>query len=112
MLIYNQLNEELNRTKNELYETKKGLDEAGDDINEKIKYTDKLKEIQEKLDYQNAKETKLENELNEKNEIIEDLKSKITTIMNDNNDIYKEYYKINKDFNEEIQKLKENVGKK
>ena len=49
LLKYIQLNEELNKTKNELYETKKGLDKAGDDINEKIKYTDKLKEIQESL---------------------------------------------------------------
>ena len=57
LLKYNQLNEELNKPKNELYETKKGLDEAGDDINENIKYTDKLKEIKKKLDYQNAKET-------------------------------------------------------
>ena len=72
MLKYNQLNEELNKTKNELYETKKGLDKAGNDINEKRKYIDKLKEIQEKLDYQNAKETKLENELNEKNKVIKD----------------------------------------
>ena len=31
--------------------------------------------------------------------------------MNDNNDIYKKYYKINKDLNEEIQKLKENMSK-
>ena len=111
LLKYNQLNEELNKTKNELYETKKGLDEAADDINEKIKYTDKLKEIQEKLDYQNAKETKLKYELNEKNEIIEDLKSKNTKIINDNNDIYKKYYKINKDLGEEIRKLKENMSK-
>ena len=111
MLKYNQLNAELNKTKNELYETKKGKDKEGDDINEKTKYNNKLKEIQEKLDYQNAKETKLENELNEKNEIIEDLKSKNIKIMNDNNDIYKKYYKINKDLKEEIQKLKENMSK-
>ena len=31
--------------------------------------------------------------------------------MNDNNDIYKKYYKINKDLHEEIQKLKENMSK-
>ena len=34
-------------------------------------YIDKLKEIQEKNDYQNNEEKKNENELNEKNEIIE-----------------------------------------
>ena len=33
---------ELNRTRNGLFETKKKLDEAGDDINEKTKYIDKL----------------------------------------------------------------------
>ena len=37
LLERNQLNEKLNRTKNELYGTKKRLDEAGDDINEKPK---------------------------------------------------------------------------
>ena len=72
LLKYNQLNEELNKTRNELYETKKGLHKAGNDINEKTKYIDKLKEIQEKLDCQNAKETKLENEINEKNKVIKD----------------------------------------
>ena len=55
LLKYNQLKS----TKNALYETKDKLDKAGNDINEKTKYTDKLKEIQEKLDYQNAKETQL-----------------------------------------------------
>ena len=70
LLEYIQLKKELNGTKNELHETKKGLDKAGNDINEKTKYTDKLKEIQEKLDYQNDKETKLENELNKKNKNI------------------------------------------
>ena len=53
MLNNNQLYVVLKGTENELYETKKKLDEAGDDINEKIKYIDKLKEIQEKNDYQN-----------------------------------------------------------
>ena len=43
LLEYNQLKKELNGTKNELYETKKELDKAGNDINEKTKYTDKLK---------------------------------------------------------------------
>ena len=36
----------------ELYETKKRLEEAKDDTNKKTKYINKLKEIQEKVDYQ------------------------------------------------------------
>ena len=52
MLNSNQLYDQLEETKNELYETKKGLDEAEDDINKKTKYIDKLKEIQKKVDYQ------------------------------------------------------------
>ena len=55
MLKYNQSNEELKNTKNELYENKDKLDKAGNDINEKAKYIDELKEIQEKFDYQNNK---------------------------------------------------------
>ena len=46
LLKYNQSNEELKTTKNELYETKDKLDKAGNDINEKAKYIDELKEIQ------------------------------------------------------------------
>ena len=53
LLKSNQLYVVLKGTKNELHETKKNLDGAGDDINERIKYIDKLKEIQEKNDYQN-----------------------------------------------------------
>ena len=53
MLKYNQSNEELNSIKNELYETKKRFDKVGNDINEKLKHIDELKEIQEKFDYQN-----------------------------------------------------------
>ena len=67
MLKYNQSNEELNSTKNELYITKDKLDQAGNDINEKTKYIDELKENQEKFDYQNNEVKKLESELNEKN---------------------------------------------
>ena len=52
LLNSNQLYSTLKETKSELYETKKRLDEARDDINKKI-YIDKLKEIQEKNDYQN-----------------------------------------------------------
>ena len=51
MLNSNQLYSTLKRTKNELYETKKRLDEARDDIN-KNKCIDKLKEIQERNYYQ------------------------------------------------------------
>ena len=51
LLNSNQLYSTLKRTKNKLYETKKRLDAARDDINKKI-YIDKLKEIQEKNDYQ------------------------------------------------------------
>ena len=48
---------------------KKKLDAAGDDINEKTKYIDKLKEIEEKHDYQYNKVKELENELNNKKKI-------------------------------------------
>ena len=53
LLKYNQSNEELNSSKNELYETKKRFDKVGNDINEKLKHIHELKEIQEKFDYQN-----------------------------------------------------------
>ena len=101
LLKYNQSNEELKITKNELYETKEKLDKAGNDINEKTKYTDKLKEVQEKLHYQNAKETKLENELNGKNKIIKDLKNKNIEIITKNK-IFEKYSKVNTDLNEKI----------
>ena len=52
MLDRNQLYVKLKGTENELYETKKRLDKARDDTNKKTKYTDKLKEIQEKVGYQ------------------------------------------------------------
>ena len=65
LLKYNPSNEELNSTKNELYITKDKLDKAGNDINEKTKYIDELKENQEKFDYQNNEVKKLESELNE-----------------------------------------------
>ena len=77
MLKLNQLNEELNLTRSELYETKKKLDEAGDDINEKTKYIDKLKEIKEKHDYQINKVKELNSELNEKIKYIDTLKNNI-----------------------------------
>ena len=48
LLNSNKLYGKLEETKNELYETK----EAEDNINEKTKYIDKLKEIQKKVDYQ------------------------------------------------------------
>ena len=59
LLKYNQSNEELKSIKNELYETKDKLDKTGNDINEKAKYIDELKEIQEKFDYQNNEVKKL-----------------------------------------------------
>ena len=52
MLNRNQLYCKLKGTENELYETKKRLEEARDDTNKKTKYIDKLKEVQEKVDYQ------------------------------------------------------------
>ena len=52
MLDRNQLYGKSKETENELYETKKKLDEARDDTNKKTKYIDKLKEIREKHDYQ------------------------------------------------------------
>ena len=52
MLDRNQLYGKLKGTENELNETKKRLDETRDDTNKKTKYIDKLKEIQEKVDYQ------------------------------------------------------------
>ena len=64
LLKYNQLNEELKNTKNKLYKTKYKLNKAGNDINEKTKYIDELKEIQEKFDYQYSKVIELESELN------------------------------------------------
>ena len=52
MLNRNQLYSKLKGTENELYETKKRLEEAKDDINKKTKHINKLKEIQENVDYQ------------------------------------------------------------
>ena len=49
LLNRNQSYGKLKETENELYETKKRLDEARDDTNKKTKYIDKLKEIQEKV---------------------------------------------------------------
>ena len=43
LLKYNQSNEEVNSTKNELCITKDKLDKAGNDINKKTKYIDELK---------------------------------------------------------------------
>ena len=56
---------------------KNKLDKARNDINEKTKYSDELKEIQEKFDYQNVKVMELESELNEKNKNINTLKNNI-----------------------------------
>ena len=45
---------------------KNKLDEAGDDINQKTKYIDKLKEIQKKYDYKNNKVKEIKSELDKK----------------------------------------------
>ena len=76
MLDRNQLYGKLKGTENELYETKKRSNEARDDTNKKTKYIDKLKEIQEKHDFQNNKVKGLNSELNEKNETIKNLEMK------------------------------------
>ena len=75
LLKYSQSNEELNRTKNELYKTKDKLDKAGNDVNKKAKYIDELKEIEEKFNDQNNEVKKLESELKEKNKNINKLKN-------------------------------------
>ena len=117
LLKYNQSNEELKSSKNELYETKDKLDKAGNDINEKAKYIDELKEIQEKFDYQNNEVKKLKSKLNEKNKNIntkknhiEDLKNKHFEIITKSNEYYEEIdklKKINNTNNQRIQELEE-----
>ena len=59
ILIGNQLNFKLKGTENELYETKKRLDEERNDVNRK-KYINELKEIQERVDYQKNEIKKIE----------------------------------------------------
>ena len=76
LLKLNQSNKELNRIKNELFETKEKLNEAEDNTNEKTKYIAKLKEIQEKYDYQYNKVKELKSELNKKKKYIEKLEKK------------------------------------
>ena len=49
------------------YIKQKKIDEAGDDINEKTKYIDKLEEIQKKYDHKNNKVKELKSELDKKN---------------------------------------------
>ena len=56
---------------------KKKLNEAGDNINETTKYIAKLKEIQEKHDYQYNKVKELEGELNKKKYYIEKLEKNL-----------------------------------
>ena len=117
LLKYNQSNQELKSIKNELYETKDKLDKTGNDINEKAKYIDELKEIQEKFDYQNNEVKKLKSKLNEKNKNIntlknniEDLKSKNFEIITKSNEYYEEIdklKKINNTNNQRIQELEE-----
>ena len=96
LLDRNQLYGKLEGTKNELYETKKRLDEEEDDINKKPKYIDKLKEIQEKVDYQENEIKKNKNKLNAKNKIIKNLE-------NEKNEISKKLAK-------EVKKLKDNFN--
>ena len=112
LLKYNQSNEELKSTKYELCETKDKLDKAGNDINEKAKYINELKEIQEKFNYQNNKVKKLESELNEKNRNINTLKNDVKHLENKNNEIIIRSNKINESYDKEIQKLKEELKKK
>ena len=88
---------------------KNKLDKARNDINEKTKYSDELKEIQEKFDYQNVKVMELESELNEKNKNINTLKNNIKDLEKKNIEIMirsnANYEIINKKHNQEIQKL-------
>ena len=99
MLDRNQLYGKLKETENELYEAKKRLDEARDDTNKKTKYIDKLKEIQEKVDYQENEIKKNENELNVKNEIIKNLEKEEIEI---SKKLAKEVKKLKHDFNEVV----------
>ena len=75
LLDRNQLYGKLKGTENGLFETRKKLDEAKDDTNEKTKYIDELKGIQENYDYQINKAEELESELNAKNETIKNLEN-------------------------------------
>ena len=109
LLDRNQLYGKLKGTENELYETKKRLDEARDDTNEKTKYIDKLKEIHKKHDYQNNKLKELNSELNEKNETIKNLENKKIEIINKNNEISKKYSEINKELTKEVRELKKKL---
>ena len=95
LLDRNQLYGKLKGTENELFETKEKLDEAEDDTNEKTKYIDKLKGIQENYDYQINKIKELESELNAKNETIKNLE-------NEKNEISKKLAK-------EVKELKDNL---
>ena len=74
---YNQSNEKLKRTKNKLKKAEDKLNKAGDDTNEKTKYIDELKEIQEKFDYQYSKVIEFESELDKKNKDIKALEEKL-----------------------------------
>ena len=102
MLEYNRLNEELKGTINELKRTKDKLDSAENDINEKTKYANDLKEIQEKFDYQYAKVKviELESELNEKNKNINILENNIRNLENKSNTNNKKIQKLEKELKE------------
>ena len=60
---------------------------AGDDINEKTKYIDKLEEIEEKHDYQYNKVKELKSELNKKKNYIQELEK----IMEENKKYFDNY---------------------
>ena len=82
---------------------------------EKTKYTDELKEIQEKFDCQNNKVTELESELNKKNKNIDTLKNNIKDLKNENCEIFikrsKNFEIINKKHSQEIEKIERELKK-
>ena len=93
-------NEELNRTKNELYEKKKL-----DDI-------DKLKEVQEKFDSQIYNVKELKSELDKKKKNIKALEDNSQYLKNEKFEMKDEknkLEKINNTNNQEIQKLEEKI---
>ena len=72
MLKYSQSNRELKKTKDEFIKTKEKLNK--DNINEKTKYINELKEIQKKLKYQNDIIKKFKSKLNDEEKNIKTLK--------------------------------------
>ena len=72
MLKYSQSNRELKKTKDEFIKTKEKLNK--DNINEKTKYINELKEIQKKIKYQNDIIKKFKSKLNDEEKNIKTLK--------------------------------------